>query len=69
MLIYTTIEREDWFLTEEGQEIASVGSHEVKVFNAIPAGTEGLLIADLQVCPLLHVIRNHITHLLLHIRN
>jgi phenylalanyl-tRNA synthetase alpha chain len=46
MVAYTAHEREIWKLTEEGEEIANTGSHEAKVFNAIPP-TGGILIADL----------------------
>ncbi|KAI9146547.1 hypothetical protein BKA69DRAFT_1171634 [Paraphysoderma sedebokerense] len=48
MLTYTTIEVDKWVLTDEGNEIADSGSHEAKVFNAIPAGSEGLSIPELQ---------------------
>ena len=36
-----------WSLTEEGQEIAKNGSHEARLFAAIP--TEGIRQADLMV--------------------
>lgn len=45
---YSTIERERWVLKPEGDLIADNGSHEVKVFNAIPVGPEGISIAELQ---------------------
>ncbi len=48
MLVYETHESEVWILSSEGQEIARDGSHEVKVFNAIPADG-GISVADLQV--------------------
>ncbi|KAL7751354.1 Phenylalanyl-tRNA synthetase, beta subunit, cytoplasmic [Sorochytrium milnesiophthora] len=47
MVSYMPLEAEKWVLTEEGRDIAANGSHEAKVFNAIPAGQEGLSIADL----------------------
>jgi len=47
MVSFTFKEEEQWVLTEEGQEIAESGSHEAKVFNAVPA--EGsCTVADLQ---------------------
>jgi phenylalanyl-tRNA synthetase alpha chain len=49
MVEYKSIEREVWTLTEEGQELAESGSHEARVFDAIPAGEEGITIPDLQV--------------------
>ncbi|KAH8550841.1 tRNA synthetases class II core domain (F)-domain-containing protein [Umbelopsis sp. PMI_123] len=48
MVEYKSIEREVWTLTEEGQELAESGSHEARVFDAIPAGEEGITIPDLQ---------------------
>ncbi|KAI9225869.1 MAG: tRNA synthetases class II core domain (F)-domain-containing protein [Piptocephalis tieghemiana] len=47
MVQYSTLEKEIWILSKEGQEIADTGSHEAKVFHAIPAGPEGLEMADL----------------------
>jgi phenylalanyl-tRNA synthetase alpha chain len=44
-----TVEQKDtdkYFLTEEGEMIADKGSHEARVFNAIPS--QGLLISELQ---------------------
>ena len=49
MIEYDTIEDEIWVLTEEGNEIADKGSHEAKVFEAIPVGEEGISISELQV--------------------
>ncbi|KAF9338314.1 Phenylalanyl-tRNA synthetase, beta subunit, cytoplasmic [Podila minutissima] len=46
MLSYTTIERDQFNLTEEGNEIADSGSHEAKVFNAVDA-ENGIAIAEL----------------------
>ncbi|RHZ46575.1 hypothetical protein Glove_613g5 [Diversispora epigaea] len=48
MVQYESIEEEIWVLTEEGNEIADKGSHEAKVFEAIPPGEEGIAISDLQ---------------------
>lgn len=49
MVAYDTIEREVWVLTEEGNELADSGSHEARVFAAVPPGDEGIAIATLQV--------------------
>ncbi|KAI8344589.1 tRNA synthetases class II core domain (F)-domain-containing protein [Chlamydoabsidia padenii] len=48
MVDYTSIDREVWTLTEEGQQVAEQGSHEARVFDAVPAGEEGIAIADIQ---------------------
>ncbi|GAB5588471.1 Phenylalanyl-tRNA synthetase [Umbelopsis nana] len=48
MVEYKSIEREVWTLTEEGRELAESGSHEARVFDAIPVGDEGITIPDLQ---------------------
>ncbi|CAG8707982.1 18096_t:CDS:10, partial [Racocetra persica] len=47
MVKYETIEEEVWMLTDEGNEIANKGSHEAKVFDAIPIGEEGIAISAL----------------------
>ncbi|KAI9179001.1 Phenylalanyl-tRNA synthetase, beta subunit, cytoplasmic [Blastocladiella emersonii ATCC 22665] len=47
MITFTPLEEERWVLTAEGDEIAAHGSHEAKVFAAVPAGDEGISIADL----------------------
>jgi len=47
MVNYKQIENEKWNVTAEGNEIVETGSHEAKVFNAIPEGDEGISIADL----------------------
>lgn len=52
MIDFTPIDRITWVLTEEGKQLAKDGSHEARVFQAIPAGDEGLPIAELQVMPL-----------------
>lgn len=49
MLDYESIDREIWTLTEEGAQVAKQGSHEARVFEAIPAGEEGMPISELQV--------------------
>ncbi|CAO3687632.1 unnamed protein product [Umbelopsis vinacea] len=48
MVEYKSIEREVWTLTDEGRELAEHGSHEARVFDAVPAGDEGITIPDLQ---------------------
>ncbi|KAF8976661.1 Phenylalanyl-tRNA synthetase, beta subunit, cytoplasmic, partial [Entomortierella lignicola] len=48
MVNYTTIEKDHYNLTAEGNEIADSGSHEAKVFNAVDA-TKGISIAELAV--------------------
>jgi phenylalanyl-tRNA synthetase alpha chain len=52
MLEYKAIEREVWTLTEEGRELADSASHEARVFEAVPAGEEGITIPELQVLSL-----------------
>lgn len=49
MVDFAPIERIVWSLTEEGKQLAKEGSHEARVFEAIPPGEEGLPIAELQV--------------------
>jgi phenylalanyl-tRNA synthetase alpha chain len=49
MVAYKTIEREEAILTEEAQGIASHGSHEAKVFEAVRKAVEGLKVSDLPV--------------------
>ncbi|KAJ3258226.1 hypothetical protein HDU77_002398 [Chytriomyces hyalinus] len=48
VVAFTILEVEHWVLTEEGSGIADEGSPEVKVFNAIPEGDEGISIPALQ---------------------
>ncbi|ORY92369.1 tRNA synthetases class II core domain (F)-domain-containing protein [Syncephalastrum racemosum] len=48
MVDYEAIDVEIWTLTEEGQQVAKQGSHEARVFEAIPAGEEGMPISELQ---------------------
>ncbi|KAI9673611.1 MAG: Phenylalanyl-tRNA synthetase, beta subunit, cytoplasmic [Caeruleum heppii] len=47
MVIYETIDREEAVLTPEATQIASDGSHEAKVFEAVRAAMDGLKIGDL----------------------
>ncbi|PYI13528.1 hypothetical protein BO86DRAFT_459509 [Aspergillus japonicus CBS 114.51] len=47
MVEYDTIEKEIIVLTPEGEEIATNGSHEAKVFQAVLAALDGLKIGDL----------------------
>jgi phenylalanyl-tRNA synthetase alpha chain len=49
MVDYTSIDREAWTLTAEGQQLADQGSHEARVFDAVPAGEEGIAMADVLV--------------------
>lgn len=49
MVTYQTVEREVANLTEEGKSIATDGSHEAKVFEAVNKAVEGLRISDLPV--------------------
>lgn len=49
MIEYKTLEEEVWVLTAEGQSILKEGSHEVKVFNFVPAGEEGTTVASIKV--------------------
>ncbi|KAI9342085.1 tRNA synthetases class II core domain (F)-domain-containing protein [Zopfochytrium polystomum] len=51
ILSYTAKDTERWKPSEEGQVFADTGSDEVKVFNAVPAGEEGISISDLQARP------------------
>ena len=50
MVTYSQIEREEAILTPEAEGIASNGSHEARVFEAVHGAVEGLKIADLPVC-------------------
>ncbi|KAJ3088994.1 hypothetical protein HK102_007446 [Quaeritorhiza haematococci] len=44
---FEQIDHEQWVLTEEGKQVADTGSHEAKVFNAIPAD-KGISIPEIQ---------------------
>ncbi|KAL0089429.1 tRNA synthetases class II core domain (F)-domain-containing protein [Phycomyces blakesleeanus] len=48
MVDYSPIELEFWTLTEEGEQVAKDGSHEARVFAAVPSGEQGIPIAELQ---------------------
>ncbi|PVU84899.1 hypothetical protein BB560_007225 [Smittium megazygosporum] len=47
MVAFSAIEKEIWKPTEEGKQILEFGSHEVRVFNAIPEGSQGISIQEL----------------------
>ena len=49
MVDYDIISVEKWTLTNEGKEIVETGSHEARVFNAIPEGAEGIKIDEMMV--------------------
>ena len=49
MIEYKAIEEEIWALTCEGQLILAEGSHEVKVFNFVPEGEEGISVSMIKV--------------------
>lgn len=49
MVDYEILAVEKWTLTSEGKEVAEIGSHEARVFNAIPEGAEGIKIDDMVV--------------------
>jgi hypothetical protein len=51
MVNYKAIDREETLLTPEAEGIASEGSHEAKVFEAVTKAVGGLKIADLPVLP------------------
>lgn len=48
MVVYETIDREEAILEPEAQEIASNGSHEARVFEALKEAVDGLTISDLE---------------------
>jgi phenylalanyl-tRNA synthetase alpha chain len=48
MVRYETIERQEALLEPEGEEIASNGSHEARVFEAVRTAMEGLSIQELE---------------------
>lgn len=49
MVVYKQIDKEEAALTEEGEDIATNGSHEAKVFEAVLGAVDGLKIGDLPV--------------------
>ncbi|KAI0156874.1 phenylalanyl-tRNA synthetase alpha chain [Xylariaceae sp. FL1272] len=48
MVEYETLQREEAYLEPEGEQIASHGSHEARVFEALRSAVEGLTIQDLE---------------------
>jgi phenylalanyl-tRNA synthetase alpha chain len=55
MIEFQPLVTEYWSLTEEGLETVTKGSHEARVFNAIPSGPDGISIPDLQVGFFIHL--------------
>ena len=49
MVDFEIISVEKWGLTSEGKEVVETGSHEARVFNAIPEGSEGIKIDQVMV--------------------
>ncbi len=49
MIEFETKDEDAWVLTGEGQMIANEGSHEVKVFNFVPAGETGVAVTAIKV--------------------
>lgn len=50
MILFETQENEVWDVTKEGMQMIEDGSHEWRVFNAIPPGDEGMALKELEVC-------------------
>ena len=48
MINYDTIEREEALLEPEGEQIATNGSHEARVFEALRQAIEGLTVQELE---------------------
>ncbi|KAI8149710.1 tRNA synthetases class II core domain (F)-domain-containing protein [Fennellomyces sp. T-0311] len=48
MVDYSAIDRELWTLSKEGEQVAEQGSHEARVFEAIPIGAEGIPMSEVQ---------------------
>ncbi|CAK7239672.1 MAG: Phenylalanyl-tRNA synthetase, beta subunit, cytoplasmic [Sporothrix thermara] len=48
MLTYETLERDEYLLEPEGEQIAASGSHEARVFEALRQAVEGLSVAELE---------------------
>lgn len=46
MIVAEQIEHELWTLTDEGQQILSLGSHEIRLFDAVASAVDGLAISD-----------------------
>ena len=49
MVEFEAKDEDAWVLTGEGQAVANEGSHEVKVFNFIPVGEEGIAVTAIKV--------------------
>lgn len=45
---YETLDREEWILEPEAEQIEANGSHEARVFEALRGAMDGLTIADLE---------------------
>lgn len=58
MVDFKANEEEVWILTAEGQSILKDGSHEVKVFNFIPAGETGINVNSIKVIQILYQFLN-----------
>jgi len=50
MIMYETIEADEYILTSEAEGIVANGSHEARVFEAVLQAVGGLKIKDLPVC-------------------
>lgn len=48
MITYETLERDEYLLEAEAEQIAANGSHEARVFEALRQAVEGLSVADLE---------------------
>ncbi len=48
MITYETLERDEFLLEAEGEQIAANGSHEARVFEALRQAVAGLSVADLE---------------------
>ncbi len=48
MVTYKAIEKEEFVLEPEGEQIAAKGSHEARVFEALRQAMDGLSVADLE---------------------
>jgi hypothetical protein len=56
MIVFEPHESFSWVLLDEGKAIADHGSHEVKVFESVPPGPEGIALSALQVCARLSLL-------------
>ncbi|KAI8061109.1 tRNA synthetases class II core domain (F)-domain-containing protein [Gongronella butleri] len=48
MVDFEYLDREVWYLTEEGKQVAEQGSHEARYFDLVPAGDEGISMAEVK---------------------